>query len=216
MMIGVLGYLVLYRTTQAPLTTRFLPGFLIIFLAMFMASLGPTYSNIFPAIAEIFLTAVESLSHGLFWVIAVTTIQWGNLPSLRVAGLTTAFYDLLSIVWVSLLFSLGVVNNTVILGVSILFVSLFIWLIDRKGAEIAATPIPPTDRRAELADHFGLSPREREVFMMLAQGRSRSYISETLVISEGTVKTHISHIYVKFGITNRQEMFDMLLDADSD
>ena len=47
--------------------------------------------------------------------------------------------------------------------------------------------------------------------MMLAQGRSRSYISEDLVLSEGTIKTHISHIYTKLGVDNRQQMFDLLL-----
>ncbi|MEG0323890.1 MAG: helix-turn-helix transcriptional regulator, partial [Raoultibacter sp.] len=57
-------------------------------------------------------------------------------------------------------------------------------------------------------------PREKEVFMMLAQGRSRAYISEDLILSEGTIKTHISHIYTKLGVSNRQEMFDVLLEDD--
>ncbi len=50
--------------------------------------------------------------------------------------------------------------------------------------------------------------------MLLAQGRSRAYISEELVVSEGTVKTHISHIYAKLGVHGRQEMFDLLLAGE--
>ena len=77
--------------------------------------------------------------------------------------------------------------------------------------------MPPetmVDRRADIAQRYGLSPRETEVFMMLAQGRSRAFISEELVLSEGTVKTHISHIYAKLNVHGRQEMFDLLLAED--
>ena len=209
-----LGYLTLIRRNRAPLTTRFMPAFLVIIFAFFVSALSSTYPGILAAGAEVFITAVEALSHALFWTIAVTAIRLSDASPFRVVGLATGFYDLLSIVWVALFFSLGVVNNAVILAVSFVLVSLVIWLVDRGSPdELAGHQSPPSiDRRSDIADRFGLSPREREVFMMLAQGRSRSYISEELVVSEGTVKTHISHIYTKLGITNRQEMFDMLLD----
>lgn len=44
--------------------------------------------------------------------------------------------------------------------------------------------------------------------MLLAQGRSRPYICEALYLSDGTVKTHISHIYRKFDVHGRQELLD--------
>ena len=94
---------------------------------------------------------------------------------------------------------------------------LVIWLIDRGGGE-ERPAVPPeliVDRRGEVAERAGLSPRETEVFMMLAQGRSRAFISEELVLSEGTVKTHISHIYAKLNVHGRQEMFDLLLAEDA-
>ena len=115
--------------------------------------------------------------------------------------------------WVMCFFSLGVVNNGVIIMVAFAIVALVMWLTDRNEQE-ASTVVPPAllvDRRAEIAEAHGLSPRETEVFMLLAQGRSRAYISEELVVSEGTIKTHISHIYAKLGIHGRQEMFDLLL-----
>lgn len=66
------------------------------------------------------------------------------------------------------------------------------------------------DRCAELAGRYALSPRETEVFMLLVQGRSRSFIQEELVLSGSTVKTHVSHIYAKMGVQGRQELMDLV------
>ena len=48
---------------------------------------------------------------------------------------------------------------------------------------------------AEIAKSHSLSARETDVFMLLAQGRSRPYICEALYLSDGTVKT-ISRISI--------------------
>ncbi|WP_449138629.1 response regulator transcription factor [Slackia sp.] len=61
---------------------------------------------------------------------------------------------------------------------------------------------------AVIAKSHSLSARETDVFMLLAQGRSRPYICEALYLSDGTVKTHISHIYRKFDVHGRQELLD--------
>lgn len=212
-----MGYLTLIRRANIHLNTRFMPAFLVIILTFFVSGFSPSYQGPLAASAEIFITAAEALSHALFWTVAITTIRLKGASPFRVVGLSTGFYDILSIIWIAAFFSLGIVNNAIILLVAFLLVSLIIWLIDRGGHENEV--VPPgmqADRRAEIAERYGLSPRETEVFMMLAQGRSRSYISEELVLSEGTIKTHISHIYTKLDVTNRQEMFDMLLEDDSD
>ncbi|MDO4442496.1 MAG: LuxR C-terminal-related transcriptional regulator [Slackia sp.] len=62
----------------------------------------------------------------------------------------------------------------------------------------------------EIAHGHRLSARETDVFMLLAQGRSRPYICEALYLSDGTVKTHISHIYRKFDVHSRQELLDAI------
>lgn len=63
-----------------------------------------------------------------------------------------------------------------------------------------------------IAETYGLSARETEVFLLLAQGRSRSYIHDQLSISEGTVKAHTSRIYQKLGVASKQEMISLVLD----
>jgi DNA-binding CsgD family transcriptional regulator len=48
-----------------------------------------------------------------------------------------------------------------------------------------------------------LTPREREVITLIVSGQSNSAIAERLVISEGTVKSHVKQILRKLGAVNR-------------
>lgn len=57
---------------------------------------------------------------------------------------------------------------------------------------------------------FALTPREREVFMLLSKGRNAEYIQSALCISSHTVKTHISNIYKKIDIHSAQELLDAI------
>jgi DNA-binding NarL/FixJ family response regulator len=50
-----------------------------------------------------------------------------------------------------------------------------------------------------------LSPREKEVLQLLADGLAVAQIAKTLYISESTAKTHISKIYEKLGAANRAQ-----------
>jgi len=49
----------------------------------------------------------------------------------------------------------------------------------------------------------GLSPREMEVLAAVARGRNNKQIARALHLSEGTVKTHLLHIYAKLGVDDR-------------
>jgi DNA-binding NarL/FixJ family response regulator len=50
-----------------------------------------------------------------------------------------------------------------------------------------------------------LSPREKEVLQLLADGLAVAQIAKTLYISESTAKTHISKLYDKLGAGNRAQ-----------
>jgi DNA-binding NarL/FixJ family response regulator len=50
-----------------------------------------------------------------------------------------------------------------------------------------------------------LSPREREVLGLLADGLGVAQIAKRLYISESTAKTHISKLYEKLGANNRAQ-----------
>lgn len=51
-----------------------------------------------------------------------------------------------------------------------------------------------------------LTPREREVFQMTAEGKSSSEIGETLVISPRTVEVHRAKIMKKLGLRNQADL----------
>ena len=45
-----------------------------------------------------------------------------------------------------------------------------------------------------------LSPREREVLGLMAEGRTNNSIAEALVVTEGAVEKHVTNIFLKLGL----------------
>jgi DNA-binding NarL/FixJ family response regulator len=58
-----------------------------------------------------------------------------------------------------------------------------------------------------------LSPRERDVLLAVAQGRSNADIAAGLAMSVATVKAHVSHILEKLGLANRTQIALLAHDA---
>jgi DNA-binding NarL/FixJ family response regulator len=69
----------------------------------------------------------------------------------------------------------------------------------RLVREVARRRRDPVSQRAVAT----LSPRETEVLLHMAEGRSNQEIAATLVLSEATVKTHIARILAKLGSRDR-------------
>lgn len=65
-----------------------------------------------------------------------------------------------------------------------------------------------------IAERYLLSRREAEVLELLAKGYNSAYIQEKLYISEGTVKTHVRHIYRKLDVHSQQDLMRMVEEAD--
>ncbi len=53
---------------------------------------------------------------------------------------------------------------------------------------------------------YELTPREKEISLLLLKGRNNPYIRNTLNISENTLKTHLRNIYGKLLVSDRQEL----------
>jgi DNA-binding NarL/FixJ family response regulator len=72
---------------------------------------------------------------------------------------------------------------------------------------IASALVSEVNRDEKTADPFdSLSEREREVLVLLAQGKTYQQIAEILFISPKTVDFHRINIMRKLGLTNRAEL----------
>jgi two-component system nitrate/nitrite response regulator NarL len=65
----------------------------------------------------------------------------------------------------------------------------------------APAPLEPPREAAPSADL--LSPREREILLLIARGDSNKLIARELDIAETTVKIHVQHILRKLGLSSR-------------
>lgn len=122
-------------------------------------------------------------------------------------------------------FAVGFVTSrlqTAMLSAGFIFVILIIALF-ALGSGSANTawgfikPIEEDDAASEfektgtrLAQRCHLSPREIEVFFLLAKGRNRAFISEKLIIGDETTKSHIKSIYRKTEVHSQQELIDLI------
>jgi DNA-binding NarL/FixJ family response regulator len=73
-------------------------------------------------------------------------------------------------------------------------------LLDRYATQL---PDPRDDTAPAAADLARLTEREREVLLQVAAGLSNAEIAAELVLSEATVKTHVTRILAKLGLRDR-------------
>jgi DNA-binding NarL/FixJ family response regulator len=89
--------------------------------------------------------------------------------------------------------------RTVVEGEAVLAPTATRRLVERF---LHTTP-PATDRAVEHAALQALTPREREVLTLVAQGLSNAEVAGRLYLSEGTVKTHVGRLLAKLGLRDR-------------
>jgi DNA-binding CsgD family transcriptional regulator len=71
------------------------------------------------------------------------------------------------------------------------------------------------ERCSRIAAKCGLTARESETLLLLAKGRSIPYIAQELTIATGTAKHHVSNIYRKIGVYDRQSLHDVIDQGDA-
>jgi DNA-binding NarL/FixJ family response regulator len=77
------------------------------------------------------------------------------------------------------------------------------WLSRRVAAKVMRQKVARSINSTDLLAY--LSAREREVLQYVALGYTNDQIAETLCLSDGTVKNHVSNIYNKLGVRTRAE-----------
>ena len=82
------------------------------------------------------------------------------------------------------------------------------------GRVLAAYRSAAPPRTGQDADLAALTSREREVLSLIGQGKTNTEIAAGLFVSEGTVKTHINHLFTKLQLRDRAAAVVFAFDHD--
>ena len=110
-----------------------------------------------------------------------------------------------------------VLTTVALVSVYLLLMAALLLFKDKRLAsddDEQAAQLTPEEALAsrcdEIAADHQFTPRETEIFKLLAQGYTMPVISEKLFVSENTVKSHVKSIYQKLGIHVRSELIDLV------
>ena len=83
----------------------------------------------------------------------------------------------------------------------------------------APAPVAPEPQTIEQNSHriaslYRLAPREVEIAVLLAQGRSMPYIATKLGLSGNTVRSYAQETYAKLGVHSKQELIDLFTQGE--
>ena len=92
-------------------------------------------------------------------------------------------------------------------------------VVHSEAAPSQATPLQTKAlfkaRCDAIAEKYGLSDRETDVFHLIARGYDARAIADELVVSYNTARTHIRNIYVKMDVHSRHEFFDIINSSEN-
>lgn len=71
-----------------------------------------------------------------------------------------------------------------------------------------------SDKQIKLKKSFGLSDREVDIALMLADGFTNRQIASAVKLSDGTARNYISSIYLKLGVDSRQSAIDKIKELN--
>jgi DNA-binding CsgD family transcriptional regulator len=78
-------------------------------------------------------------------------------------------------------------------------------IVARRLRDLGARGVPRGPRRRTRENPLGLTAREHEVLLLLADGRRNAEIAERLFLTEKTVTHHVSAVLRKLEVTSRGE-----------
>ena len=109
-----------------------------------------------------------------------------------------------SLHWLNYKYTVRVFSPEIyILLIAVAFTALGMWVglkITGKGSSNDLF-----ERNTRALEYLGISDREYDVLLLLAEGLSNKEIAERLFVSPNTIKTHLAHLYQKLEVSRRQQ-----------
>lgn len=90
-----------------------------------------------------------------------------------------------------------------LVGASFIGLGIYLGLKFRKVEVVEVGPIVEIDHVQ--IQNLGLTEREMEVLQLISEGYSNVEIGERLFVSENTIKTHVSNLFVKLDVKRRTQ-----------
>lgn len=230
--VGLFTYFALVRMAASRILLRFQPAMVLVLAGLFAVAIQASPTERSPELLADIIRVDELCTHVLYWTVVLTALSSLEAPAYRIVGFAEAVFAAASLAWLVFLREQALVNNVYVLGAAYLIMIAIMYLTwqgakrraDEGLSEGQETTEPAQDVDLSepspvrsvtqaclaIASEYGLSPRETQVFVLLAQGRTRAFIQDELVLSGSTIKTHVGHIYGKLGVEDRQQMMDLI------
>ncbi len=216
--LAIAVYFAFFRLRESEMLSHLVVLFLIVLGGLFLQDESLVSALGLPAVVGAQASmATELFSQFLFWVAMIAAMRMGGVSPYRAVGVAEGCMSLTALV-----LGVGLSGRADLEGAVAAAATygtlIAVWYLQRRTqrmglsaaepAEVKEDPIAVACEAVTLSN--GLSPREAEVLLLLAQGRSRTFIQSELFLSDGTVKTHIRHIYQKLDVHSKQELISLI------
>lgn len=216
--LAVAVYFAFFRLRESEMLSHLVLLFLIVLGGLFLQNDAFVSALGLPAVVGAQASmATELFSQFLFWVAMIAAMRMGGVSPYRAVGVAEGCMSTAALFLGIALFGRGYLEDAMAAAATYGTLVVVWYLLRRtqKLNEHAAVAQEGAEDPVVLACEAvaaerGLSPRESEVLLLLAQGRSRAFIQSELFLSDGTVKTHIRHIYQKLDVHSKQELISLI------
>lgn len=227
-------------SSEKPLALRYQSSLLVLITGFVLMSSRQLLAPVPDEFVNSLLVVVENYAHVLFWVVALDAARSLDSPVYRTFGIGLLSCSVTGLAWSFFLEHNATVAESAVfvvfyllLVVCIVYPQVFNRASLRSSSDEGAINefalegeerLTPginghalqhalEQRCAHVAKQRGLSVREGEVLVLLVKGDTRQDMCKTLQLSEGTIKTHLTHIYSKLDIHSRSELLAIAYDA---
>jgi len=185
--------------------------------AVFLLQLGRLILYLFapPAVSDtLYIPFICLISLYIFYVglhfLNGINSDWNPAVKLlikRLGVITVAFAPISTALYI--IFFITGLREYIVISLDYFYLAL--WSITALGIMLQYLSQSRTIPKKETVDvslmeHYGISPREREVLKLVRKGYTNKEIGEQLYISMTTARTHVSRLLEKTGTSNRVEL----------
>jgi len=185
----------------------------------------PLLSNAAGGVVNAFVQLGAMVASIILWCMLADSVRDTKLPSFLLFAVALCLTstselagEIVGFLNAETLHQSDLVLTTVALVAVYLLMMVALFLFKDRGFKGEETGVVIADENPEqhlftrcdaLAKQYQFTPRETEIFKLLAQGYTMPVISEKLYVSENTIKSHVKSIYSKLGIHTRVELIEL-------